>query len=101
MLLTPKNKSVALDVTVNVDGWKEAAFNALETQKAEIETEIGTALKWIPLPDKQSARIVWEVALNPDGPENRDTIIKWFVDSAPRFYLAFRDRIKDLQAPSL
>ena len=101
MLLTPRNKSIGLELYISVGAWKQAAFDFLESQKQEIEAELGAQLKWMPLPTKQSARIVWEVMIDPDVPANRQAVIDWFGESVLPFYLAFRDRVNSVEMSAL
>lgn len=73
MLLTPRNRSIAIELAIRVP-WKERAFAALEKQKDAIEAELGSPLKWLLMPDKNSARIVLERDLDPSVPENREEV---------------------------
>ncbi|MEZ5163449.1 MAG: DUF4268 domain-containing protein [Fimbriimonadaceae bacterium] len=99
MLITPGKGTIGLDVYLQPDGWKEEAFAQLEEKRSIIESELGSRLEWMPLPDKKSARILWEVEINPDHDENREEVIRWFVENTPRFYLAFRKHIDKLKRP--
>lgn len=100
MLLTPRNRSIAVDLNIQPEGWKDDAYRALEAQKEAIEAELGVSLKWLPMPDNISARIVWEHPLDPDDPNNRQAVIQWFAATTPRFCRAFRDRVRVLKAPA-
>ena len=51
--------------------------------------------------EKQSAKVLWEVPINPDVPANRQEVIDWFGDSVLPFYLAFRDRVNSVEMSAL
>ena len=101
MLLTPRNKSIGVQLVISVVGWKQVAFNALEAQRQEIEAQLGVQLKWLAMPDKQSARILWEEQIDPDVPSHRELVIDWFALAVLPFYLAFRDRVNGLSMTTL
>ncbi len=98
MLLTPKNGSVAVELNIHPDGWKEAAFSELQKYAEQIEGTIGRKLDWRPMPDKASARIVLEEQIDPDVEANRSKVCDWFAEWTPKIYLAFRDQVKALEA---
>jgi hypothetical protein len=100
MLLTPKNESIVVQVTVQPKGWKQDAFKQLMRQEAAIEKEIGRKLDWRPMADQVSSRIVLEEEINPDDKENHDKVCDWFAAWTPKMYRAFQERIKNLKAPS-
>jgi hypothetical protein len=99
MLLTPKNQSVVIEMIVQPVGWKDSAFDQLQLQAKEIETEVGKPLQWRPMPDKSSSKIMLEEKLDPDVEGNRKQICDWFAEWTPKVYLAFQDRVKKLVPP--
>lgn len=99
MLLTPRNQSVGIDLNIQPDGWKDAAFQMLLDQKDAIEAELGESLQWLEMPDKKSARVLLEVKMDPDQAENRKAICHWFAEKTPRMLSLFRDRVASLQPP--
>jgi hypothetical protein len=98
MLLTPKNKSVAVEVVVKPE-WKASAFQQLYGQKSEIETEIGKELDWREMADKESSRIILEEMIDPSNEQNRKSVCEWFRQWVPKMHKAFQQRVKDLQEP--
>lgn len=69
-------------------------FAQLERQRAEIEAEVGTALDWDPLPERQGARI--SVALhsaNPIDQASWPNLQDWMVGRFIAFDRAFRPRV--------
>ncbi len=98
MLLTPKNKSVGLELYINGLSWKESAYNDLLVQKSEIEAEVGN-LEWMPLPDKRSARLLLEFKLDPIDPKNREMVVEWFVENTERMFNSLKPRVMALKQP--
>ncbi len=98
MYLLTRNQSVALDLYIQPEGWKESAFEQLQQDKDAIEKEIGTKLQWMPLPDKKTARILLETKLDPRQESNRKAICDWFSEKLPLFHNVFKDRIAGLQS---
>jgi hypothetical protein len=98
MLLTPKNQSIAINLIVKPDGWKDSAFQQLYADKEAIEMEIGGPLQWIPLPDKKSARILLETKIDPRQDSNRQAVSAWFRDKLVLMHKVFKDRVAALQA---
>jgi len=100
MLLTPKNQSIAVEVTIQPD-WKDAAFEQLKAQADAIHSELGRELYWRPMPKKQSARILLEEKIDPGKESNRKAVCDWFTAWTPKVYLAFKERIKGLVEPGV
>lgn len=96
MLLTPKNKSIAVEVTVQPE-WKATAYQQLYDQKETIEAELGRKLKWREMPDKISSRIILEESLDPADDNNRKQVCEWFREWTPKMHKAFKLRIMNLQ----
>ena len=98
MLLTPKNQSIVVEVLIQPE-WKDAAFKQLKNQSNAIHKEIGTELEWRPMPEKKSARIIMEEKIDPGKESNRKAVCDWFTEWAPKIYLAFKERIRELVDP--
>ncbi len=96
MLLTPKNKSIAVELVVQPKGWKESAYFQLQEQAAQIEHEIGRKLDWREMPGQSSSRVLLEEKIDPDEKGNRQKVCEWFSQWTPKIFMAFRDRIKSL-----
>lgn len=99
MYLTPRNKTIGIDLYIQPEGWKDAAFGALMRDKDEIEKELGAALEWQSRNDYRSSRIYWEHPLDPGDPSNRKEVINWFAHQVPKFYKVFAPRVKELKRP--
>lgn len=99
MLLTPKNQSIGVEVVIQPKGWKDAAFEQLESQASQIEKEVGAKLQWRPMPDKSSAKVLLEEKIDPKIDSNRNTVCDWFAEWTPKMFLAFHHRVKALSAP--
>lgn len=99
MLLTPKNKSIAVELIIQPREWKESAFDQLQEQASAIEHEIGRKLDWRKMPGQSSSRVVLEQKLDPDEKENRQEICVWFATWTPKIFRAFQGRVKALKSP--
>ena len=83
--------------------WKDDAFAQLQAQKDAIELEVGGPLTWVarsPRSPERLALVTLEGAIDPLPDENRDKVKDWFATLGSRFYLAFGDRVKALEAPA-
>jgi len=99
MLLTPRNQSIGIEVVIEPDGWKNAAFEQLKSHAQETENEIGSPLDWRPMPEKGCSKIVLETKIDPKVEANRKKVCDWFAAWTPKVFLAFRDRVKKLSVP--
>lgn len=99
MLLTPKNKSIAIEVVIKPQDWKSQAFSQLKDQQAEIEKAVGKPLDWREMPDQASSRVLLEEKLDPSEDSNKKRVCEWFAHWTPILYNAFSGRIKALSAP--
>jgi hypothetical protein len=95
MLLTPKNKSIAVEVYVKPE-WKLSAYQQLYAQKEEIESDLGEILDWREMPEKASSRIILEKSIDPSIDSNRIDVCKWFSEWTPKMHKVFQKRIKEL-----
>jgi len=100
MLLTPKNQSIAVEVVIQPE-WKDEAFKQLQAQAEAIHLELERKLDWRPMLEKQSARILLEEKIDPSKESNRKDVCDWFTKWAPKIYVAFRERIKKLEEPTV
>ncbi len=98
MLLTPKNKSVAIEAVVKPE-WKASAYQQLLDQKEAIEAELGKRLEWREMSDKISSRIILEEPIDPSNEQNRKRVCEWFREWTPKMHKAFQHRVKELQEP--
>ena len=99
MLLTPRNQSIVIEINIQPDGWKDAAFEQLKSDAQQIEKEIGHPLDWRPMLDKGCSKIVLEAKIDPKVETNREKVCDWFATWTPKVFLAFRDRVKKLTIP--
>ena len=99
MLLTPRNQSIAIEVTIQPDGWKNEAFEQLKADSQGIESELGTQLDWRQMPEKGSSKVILESKIDPKVETNRKRVCDWFAMWTPKMFVAFRDRVKKLAAP--
>lgn len=99
MLLTPRNESIGIDLYITVT-WKSAALDALQAQSASIEAELGSALQWMPLPGKKTARVLLEAKIDPRKPENEPQVREWFAVNSVKMFKAFKSRVLALVEPS-
>jgi hypothetical protein len=100
MLLTPKNQSIGVELIIQLDGWKAAAFEQLQSQSNEIEKDIARKLQWRSMPDKESARILLEEKIDPKVDANRQQVCDWFAQWTPKMFVAFNQRVKALFEPT-
>jgi hypothetical protein len=99
MLLTPKNQSIAVQLIIKPEDWKDLAFKQLNAQSTEIEKEIGATLEWRPMVGKDSSRILLEEKIDPKVEANRKAVCDWFAEWTPKMFLAFSNRVKALSEP--
>ena len=99
MFLTPKNQSIGIEIVIQPDGWKDAAFEQLKSEAEDIEKEIGITLDWRQMPEKGCSKIELEEKIDPKVETNRKKVCDWFSTWTPKVYLAFRDRVKKLSFP--
>ena len=75
----------------------EKRFDQLESQKMEIESEIGGKFDWERLEDRKACRIS---AVRPgsirDDPKNLDEMRHWMIEKLPAFKKAFDSRLAEL-----
>ena len=99
MLLTPKNQSIVVEVVIKPEGWKDAAFEQLKSQAAEIEKEVGAQLDWRTMLGKGTSKILLEQKINPKVEANRKAVCDWFAEWTPKMFSAFSNRVKALSEP--
>lgn len=98
MLLTPRNQSIGIDLSIGPDGWENSAFGQLQVERHDIETEIGLPLQWMPLPGRKRARILLETKIDPSQDCNRRAVCDWFCEKLILMYNVFKPRIAKLQS---
>jgi hypothetical protein len=75
----------------------KAAYDELEAQREEVETEIGHALRWQRLDLKQACRVsLARPATIVDPPEQLEQTKRWALEVMLRFVDAFQPRIREL-----
>ena len=99
LLLTPKNGSIGIELSITVS-WKDEAFASLQAQSAAIEAELGSTLQWMPLPGKKSARVLLEAKIDPRRPENERQVREWFAVNSIKMFKAFKRRVLALSEPA-
>ncbi|WP_256807004.1 DUF4268 domain-containing protein [Bradyrhizobium sp. Bra64] len=77
------------------------ALPQLEAQKAEIETEIGSSLKWNPNPNAIDKVIVLDRAADLADRTKWPEYFEWLCEQVSRFKKAFEPRIRQLKYPQL
>ena len=77
----------------------KAHFGPLQQMQSEIEKEIGHSLTCLEQPDSNLySRISLSYDCNPSDEENWPEQINWIADKLQKFDLAFRQRVKDVDA---
>lgn len=87
-----------LGVELYLDGPSaKQQFYALLEQKGQIESELGTALNWMELPDRKASRIVlFKSGVDPMDESNWSQSCEWLKAQLEAFNTAFRDRVRDV-----
>ncbi len=76
----------------------KAIFNALHSQKATIENEIGTLLEWQRIDGKKATRIaLFNTGEDPSDQAAWPRQHEWMLDKMTRFKRAFGARLKNIQ----
>lgn len=74
-------------------------YYLLESQKQQIETEIGETLEWRPLPNNKESQVrILKFKIGLNNKKNWTTIFEWIVNHLETFDKVFRPRIKNLHA---
>jgi len=71
-------------------------FDQLNEQKAAIEAKFGSALEWLPLPEKKSCRIQYAKPVDGYDKDNWPEMIQWLVEHMTRLELALREPLKQI-----
>ena len=78
----------------------EQAYLELETEKEQIEEEIGTSLHWIEPEETRAGKFRSKIQVRKDvnltEGEDWEESVDWLLDFGERFYDAFHDRIQQL-----
>ena len=75
----------------------EAALEQLESDKDQIEKEIGQKLEWNPNPDARDKVIALYLPADLRDEEQWPGYIDWIVDTTKRFRKAFSPRVTNLE----
>lgn len=98
LLLIARNHKIGCELIIQPE-WKDAAFSQLQTQREQIEHEIGSPLQWQSSPNVKRARIATEANIDPKDPQNRQRVKEWMCHQAVAFHRAFQPRVAQLRAP--
>lgn len=77
------------------------AFDLLKAQQGEIEQELGYALDWQPLEDKEAKRIVLYRLGDIYNTQQRQELKEWYLKTAEKFHTVFSPRVKALELPDV
>jgi hypothetical protein len=77
------------------------ALPQLEAQKSEIESEIGSPLKWNPNPNAIDKVIVLDRGADLNDRTKWPEYFEWLCERVAQFKRAFEPRIKQLKYPQL
>lgn len=78
---------------------REAYFRLLEEEKSDIHTEMGEALQWVELTERQRNRIcLHKEDTNPFDESDWSHQFEWLTAKLERFNAVFRERIRGLDA---
>ena len=78
---------------------REAYFRLLEEEKSDIHTEMGEALQWVELTERQRNRIcLHKEDTNPFDESDWPQQYEWFTTKLEQFNDVFRERIRGLDA---
>ena len=76
----------------------KAAFDALHQQKEDIEAEVGSALGWQRLENKQASRIALDQRATITAPSERlEESKQWALETMLGFVDALQPKVKELQ----
>jgi hypothetical protein len=99
--LNAKTKSKELSCELYISGRTAAdlAFELLEEQKDEIESELGS-LEWMALPKKEACRIVQLKQGDIEDQESWPGLLAWCLERAEAFHKTFHPRVQALDLDS-
>jgi hypothetical protein len=72
-------------------------FSRLENMQAQIETDFGDELVWLPLPDKIACRIQYEKSVDGYNKANWPEMTQWLVEHMIRLEQALRDPLEKIR----
>jgi hypothetical protein len=94
---TVRTRKNTIGVELYIGNNKEA-FKILESQKNEIEKEIGEELSWEFLPHAEASRIaLYKENSILDNTSDWDKMSDWFLEKLEKFYQVFSQRIKSME----
>ena len=89
---------VALDIDRFNDDESRFTFDRLSQQKADIEARFGTALEWLPPPEKKYCRIQYSKPVDGYNRDNWPEMIQWLVLHMTRLEQAMREPLKGIRS---
>lgn len=90
-----KSKELSCELYISGRIAADVAFELLEEQKVDIETELGP-LEWMPLPKKEACRIVQLKQGDIEDKESWPELLAWCLERAQAFQTAFSSRVQAL-----
>lgn len=94
--ISAQKRRCSVELYVSRDVGKRA-IRQLMAERAVIESEVGTALDWQELPNKQASRVAtYLLDADPSDPEQFDAIHQWMLGMMKRFKVTFAERVKRL-----
>ncbi len=87
-----------LNSALQIESMQKLFFKLLELEKAEIESEAGSALEWRENPDKTSSKILLFNDFDLSKQDKWGEQHKWFKENIEKFDKIFRKRVKKLNA---
>lgn len=93
--LTLSTRESILACEIYIPGEKRL-FNELLTYKENIETEIGSPLEWMELPDKKASRIKLSKSIDMGDSEWWNNYFDWLLLTAEKFQNVFQKYIKQI-----
>jgi len=97
-LLNTRDNKIAVELCITNREHAKAFFKLLELEKAEIESEVGSALEWRENPDKTSSKILLFNDFDLSKQDKWGEQHKWFKENIEKFDKIFRKRVKKLNA---
>ncbi len=95
--INTQNNKVAVELWITNKENAKSFFKLLESEKEQIENEIGDKLEWRENPDKTSSKIIIAKDFNPTVQDNWGNQHGWLKENIERFDSIFRKRIKVLR----
>lgn len=98
MIITKSCVRVELGILSSSKEANKRDFKRLNQHKSDIEADFGGPLEWQELPDNKMSRIKTEMnGVNLFNQEDWDQMNQFFIDTMPKFEMAFREQILRLK----